>query len=163
MEEQLPGAYYLSFYRGKNAVDAGNLTAAISYFDRALALNPEAEDLPYIFSYKGSCLKELGQYEEAIGVLRQGLAEDEERPDIHNLIGVCMFKQGQYAEAISHFKRAVALNPASGIDYANIGVNYKRLGQRDKAIHFFTIALSIDPTLAFAEVQLAELLTSDGQ
>ena len=163
MEEQLPGAYYLSFYRGKNAVDAGNLTAAISYFDRALALNPEAEDLPYIFSYKGSCLKELGQYEEAIGVLRQGLAEDEERPDIHNLIGVCMFKQGQYAEAISHFKRAVALNPASGIDYANIGVNYKRLGQRDKAIHFFTIALSIDPTLAFAEEQLAELLTSDGQ
>ncbi|MGW8158109.1 MAG: YcaO-like family protein [Desulfoprunum sp.] len=163
MEELLPGAYYLSFYRGKNAVDAGECEAAIGYFDRALALEPEAEDLPYIFSYKGSCLKDLGKYEEAIGVLRQGLAEDEERPDIHNLIGVCMFKQGRYAEAIDHFQRAVALNPASGIDYANIGVNYNRLGEREKAIHFFTIALTIDPSLDFAREQLAGLLAGESK
>ena len=163
MEELLPGAYYLSFYRGRNAAEAGDCLAAIDYFDRALSLSPEAEDLPYIYSYKGSCLKELERYPEAIDVLRQGLAEDEERPDIHNLIGVCLFKQQRYPEAITHFQRAVALNPASGIDYANLGVNYNRLGRRDEAIQFFTIALTLDPSLDFAREQLDALLAGGRQ
>lgn len=163
MEELLPGAYYLSFYRGRNAAEAGDCLAAIDYFDRALSLSPEAEDLPYIYSYKGSCLKELERYPEAIDVLRQGLAEDEERPDIHNLIGVCLFKQQRYPEAINHFQRAVALNPASGIDYANLGVNYNRLGRRDEAIQFFTIALTLDPSLDFAREQLDALLAGGRQ
>ncbi|KAB2888155.1 MAG: tetratricopeptide repeat protein [Desulfobulbaceae bacterium] len=163
MEELLPGAYYLSFYRGRNAAEAGDCLAAIDYFDRALSLSPEAEDLPYIYSYKGSCLKELERYAEAIDVLRQGLAEDEERPDIHNLIGVCHFKQQHYQEAINHFQRAVALNPASGIDYANLGVNYNRLGRRDEAIQFFTIALTLDPSLDFAREQLDALIAGRSQ
>ncbi len=158
MEELLPGAYYLSFYRGRNAAEAGDCLAAIAYFDRALSLSPEAEDLPYIYSYKGSCLKDLERYAEAIDVLQKGLAEDEERFDIHNLMGVCLFKQQRYLEAIEHFQRAVAINPASGIDYANIGVNYNRLGRHEEAIHFFTIALTLDPSLEFAQVQLDELL-----
>jgi ribosomal protein S12 methylthiotransferase accessory factor len=158
MEKLLPEAYYLAFYRGRNALEAGDYEAALEHFDQALLRHPEAEDLPYIFSYKGSCLKELERYEEAIGVLRQGLDEDEERPDIHNLIGVCLFKLERYEEAISHFRRAVALNPASGIDYANLGVNHNRLGQHEEAIHFFTIALTLDPSLDFARAQLAELM-----
>lgn len=163
MEELLPGAYYLSFYRGRNAAEAGDCLAAIDYFDRALSLSPEAEDLPYIYSYKGSCLKELERYAEAIEVLRQGLAEDEERPDIHNLIGVCLFKLQRYLEAINHFQRAVTLNPSSGIDYANIGVNYNRLGRRDEAVHFFTIALTLDPSLDFAREQLNALIAGGQQ
>ncbi|MDP3479287.1 MAG: YcaO-like family protein [Desulfoprunum sp.] len=158
METLLPKAYYLAFYRGRNAVERKLYDEALGHFDSALRLSPEHEDLPYIFSYKGSCLKEMGRYEDAVGVLRQGLSEDEERPDIHNLLGVCLFKLEQYETAISHFKCAVALNPASGIDYANIGVNYNRLGQPEEAIHFFTIALSLDPGLDFAREQLAGLL-----
>ncbi len=158
MENLLPEAYYLAFYRGRNALKTGACEEALGHFDQALSLSPEAEDLPYIFSYKGSCLKELGRYGEAIEVLRQGLAEDEERPDLHNLIGVCLFKQDRYEEAIGHFHRAVALNPASGIDYANLGVNYKRLGRHDEAIQFFTVALTLDPSLDFARDQMAELV-----
>ncbi len=158
MENILPKAYYLAFYRGRNAVERGLYDAALGHFDHALKLTPEQEDLPYIFSYKGSCLKEMGRYAEAIEILRQGLAEDEERPDIHNLLGVSLFKLGQYEEAIVHFKRSVALNPASGIDYANLGVNYNRLGQQEEAIHHFTIALTLDPSLDFAKDQLADIL-----
>ncbi len=158
MEILLPKAYYLAFYRGRNAVERGLYAEALGHFDSALRLSPEHEDLPYIFSYKGSCLKEMGRYAEAVEVLTQGLAEDEERPDIHNLLGVCLFKLEQYEAAIVHCKRAVALNPASGIDYANLGVNYNRLGQREEAIHYFTIALTLDPSLVFAQEQLAGLM-----
>ena len=163
MERMLPDAYYLAFYRGRNAVEQGLYDDALGHFDHALALTPEKEDLPYIFSYKGSCLKEMGRYEDAVEVLKMGLLEDEERPDIHNLLGVCMFKLEQFETAILHFKRAVMLNPASGIDYANIGVNYNRLGQGDEAIHYFTVALTLDPSLEFAREQLAALLAKRGE
>lgn len=158
MESLLPRAYYLEFYRGKNLVNMGFPESAITHFDRALELGPEAEDLPYIFSYKGYCLKEQGLYEEAIEILKKGIAEDDERPDIHNMLGVCYFKGQEYQTAIFHFKRAVDLNPASGIDYANLGVNYSRIGRREEAIQYFTVALTLDPSLDFARSELAALM-----
>lgn len=160
MEGLLPEAYYLEFYRGRNYINMGFPESAIAHFDRALARRPQAEDLPYIYSFKGFCLKEAGRYEEAIRVLNQGLAEDDDRPDIHNMLGVCHYKRQEYEQAIFHFKRAVDLNPASGIDYANLGVNYNRLGKKEEAIHYFTIALTLDPSLDFAKNELGGLLAS---
>lgn len=157
MENLLPKAYYLEFYRGRNFVNMGFPEAAIAHFDNALKLKPEQEDLPYIYSYKGSCLKDLGRIEEAIDVIKHGLQEDEERPDLHNTIGVCYFKKQEYEKAIKHFKRAVDLNPASGIDYANLGVNYHKIGQNEPAVEFLTLALTIDPSLDFARDLLAVL------
>ncbi len=157
LESLLPNAYYLEFYRGKNFVNMGYPEPAIAHFDKALSLSPEDEDLPYIYSFKGSCLRDLERYDEAIEALKSGLKEDEERPDIHNTLGVCYFKKEEYATAIVHFKRAVELNPVSGIDYANIGVNYHRLGESAEAIEYFKIALSIDPSLDFARDLLEQL------
>ena len=157
LETLLPNAYYLEFYRGKNFVNMGFPESAIPHFDRALELKPEAEDLPYIYSYLGSCLKDIGRFDEAIEVLQSGLDEDEERPDIHNSLGVCWFKKEEYERAISHFKRAIDLNPSSGIDYANIGVNYSRLDKLKEAREYFTIALTIDPSLDFARTELEKL------
>ncbi|MDK9707768.1 MAG: YcaO-like family protein [Desulforhopalus sp.] len=157
MEMLIPDAYYLEFYRGRNFSMIGFPESAIDHFARALALHPEAEDLPYIYSYMGSCLKDLGEYDKAIDILQQGLAEDEERPDIHNALGVCYFKTGQYETAINHFHRAVSLNPSSGIDYANLGVNYHKIGKKDSAIEFLSLALSLDPSLDFARRLLEEI------
>lgn len=158
MESLLPQAYYLEFYRGKNFVSMGFPESAIAHFDRSLELGPEAEDLPYIYSFKGYCLKEMERFDEAIEVLTKGANEDDERPDIHNMLGVCQFKKENYEQAIFHFKRAVELNPASGIDYANLGINYSRLGKKDEAIQSFTIALTLDPTLDFAQNEMNRLL-----
>ena len=159
MEELLPDAYYLEFYRGRNYVTMGFPETALTHFEQALQKNPEAEDLPYIYSFMGSCLKDLGKYEEAIENLQTGLHEDEERPDLHNTLGVCFFKLEDYEQAIVHFQRAVDLNPASGIDYANLGVNYNKLGKIDQAVEFLTIALTLDPELEFAKELLANILT----
>jgi ribosomal protein S12 methylthiotransferase accessory factor len=154
MHELLPNAYYLEFYRGRILSDSGAANEAIVHFDKALELNPETEDLPYIYSYKGSCLKDLERYDEAIKVLEQGRREDDERPDLHNLLGVCHFKKGDYRTAITHFERAVHLNPASATDYANLGVNYCKLGKNNEAKQFLTLALTLDPSLQFAQEYL---------
>ena len=159
MESFIPDSYYLSFYRGISLFNQGIYEQALSHFDRALKREPEQEDLPYILSYKGHCLKDLERYDEAIGVLEQGCKEDSERPDLYNLLGVCYFKKEEYEKAIVQFERAVHLNPSSAMDYANLGVNHNRLGNREEAIRYFTLALTMDPHLHFAHDQLQELLT----
>ena len=159
MEGMIPDAYYIDFYRGCNLYNSGQPLEALDAFQRALTLSPEQEDLPYIYSYMGNCYKDLELYDEALAILKKGLAEDEERPDIYNIIGVCLFKKEAYAEAVKSFERAVELNPSSAMDYANLGVNHRRLGNKDQAIHFFTLALSLDPDIEFAQQQLAELVT----
>ncbi len=162
MENLLPQAYYLEFYRGRNFLNMGILETAIGHFDNALALKPDPEDLPYIYSFKGSCLKDLGRIDEAIDAAKKGLKEDEERPDIHNTLGVCYYKNQDYESAITHFRRAVDLNPASGIDYANLGVNYNKIGNKELAMEFLTLALTLDPELDFARDLLTLLMERDG-
>jgi ribosomal protein S12 methylthiotransferase accessory factor len=157
MQKLLPNTYYLEFYRGRILCDSGAYEEAIVHFDRALEIGPEEEDLPYIYSYKGSCLKDLGLFDQAIKVLEQGLAEDSERPDLYNLIGVCYFKKDEYQKAISHFERAVHLNPASATDYANLGVNYFKLNKNEEAKQFLTLALTLDPALQFAREYLDKI------
>ncbi|MBW6519456.1 MAG: YcaO-like family protein [Desulfoarculaceae bacterium] len=158
MEQLIPDAYYLAFYRGRNLYNNGQPETALDAFDRALALSPEQEDLPYIYSYKGHCLQDLGRYDEAIKILELGREEDDERPDLHNMLGVCHYKMEAYNQAIVHFHRAVELNPVSAMDYANLGVNYRKIDNRNEAIHFFNLALSLDPSIDFAQAQLAELI-----
>jgi len=159
MQEVLPAAYYLHFYRGRNLFEQGATDAALACFNQALGLDPAREDLPYLSSYIGSCLRDLERYDEAIAVLEQGLGYDEERPDIYNALGVCCYKTGRHVEAVGHFRRAVELNPVSAIDYANLALNLERVGERDEAIANYEIALSQDATIGFAAERLAGLLT----
>ncbi len=153
----VPTAYYIEFYLGRNLLSLGNLEEALDQFRHALQHNPEEEDLPYIQSYIGNCLKDMERYPEAIEELQKGLNLDEDRPDIHNMLGVCHFKQENFESAVNHFQRAVELHPSSAIDYANLGVNYRKLGKKDEALKNFEIALDLDPSIEFAQTQMAEL------
>jgi ribosomal protein S12 methylthiotransferase accessory factor len=158
MQKLLPDAYYIEFYRGKNLYDQGNAAEALNHFEHAVNQNPEEEDIPYLYSYMGCCLRDLGRFEDAIKVLESGRRLDDERPDIHNMLGVCHFKGQRFDVAAEHFKRAVELNPVSAIDYANLAINLQHLGRDDEAMHNYKVALSMDPSIEFAQKGLAELL-----
>lgn len=159
----LPDSYFIEFFFGKKKSAMGSFAEAMEHFQRSLSLDPEAEDLPYIYSFMGECLKDMGQYPEAIEVLRRGLAEDEERADIHNLMGFCHFKIGDYESAVTHFSRAIELEPASAIDFANLGVNLRKLGRNDEALHNFQVALAMDPYMEMARTHLDELFAQSGR
>ena len=162
MHTQLPSAYYLPFYMGRHLYGQGNIAAAEEYLRQSLSLHPREEDLPYVYSYLGSCLRDLGRFAEAIPLLAEGLAVDEERPDIHNILGVCLFKQNDYRQAAHHFQRAVDLNPASAVDYANLALNQEKIGLSAEAETNYTTALSLDPEIEFAAAGLARILKSRG-
>ena len=163
MSAILPEAYFIEFFLGKKKAAMTLFEEAIAHFNRALTQSPETEDLPYIYSFMGECLKDMGDYPEAIKVLRRGIEQDEERPDIHNLLGFCHYKLDDYETAVIHFSRAIDLEPGSAIDFANLGVNLRKLNRSQEAAHNFQIALSMDPYLELARTHLDELLAEQGQ
>lgn len=160
MNEKLPDKYYLNFYLGKCALELEQNENALIYFEKAITLNPEPQDIATIYSYTGVCLKDMGRYEEALSVLKKGIQTDQEREDIFNLMGFCNYMLKRHEDAIECFGNVLKLNPSSGIDYANIGSNYRELGDTEKAVSYYKIALELDPSLDFARTNLEKLTAS---
>jgi ribosomal protein S12 methylthiotransferase accessory factor len=159
MDRLLPGKYFIQFYIGKCYLELNQHDVALSYFSRALELDPNEQNIPSIYSYLGVCLKEMNRYEEAIQVLKKGEQIDDERTDIHNLKGFCYFMLKNYEKAIESFTKVIYLDPSSAIDYANIASNYRDMGKKDEAVRYYRLALEIDPSIEFA-VKNLDILTS---
>jgi ribosomal protein S12 methylthiotransferase accessory factor len=157
IDTALPGKYYVKFYLGSCHIALGDPGLALEYFDDALNLEPNPQDLPSIYSYMGIALKELGEYRKALDVLKKGEQLDPERTDIYNLMGFCHFKLKEHEAAIENFKKVIELNPSSAIDYANIASNYRDMGHRAKAIRYYEMALTLDASIEFARENLAKL------
>ena len=98
----------------------GETSKALSFFEEALALHPDKEDIVSIYSYMGVCLKELERFREALSVLEKAEKYDRERTDIYNLMRFCYFKLKEHEKAIECFKEVLRIDPSSAIDYANI-------------------------------------------
>lgn len=161
MDKLLPGKYYIQFFLGTCHLAVLEPGKALPFFEKALALDPKEQDIPSIYSYMGLCLKDLGQYREAIAAVHKAEALDRERTDVYNLMGYCYYKLKEHEKAIDCFKRVLELNPASAIDYANIGSNYRDMGDRKKAVSYYRLALELDPTIDFARKNLQKLQSDE--
>ena len=157
IEKMLPGKYYIQFYLGSCHLALNDPASALSYFNRALELDPKEQDIPSIYSYMGVCLKEMGEYRRALAVLKNAEKYDKERTDIYNLMGFSYFKLKEHEKAIACFKKVLQLDPGSAIDYANIASNYRDMGQKGKAIKYYEMALAMDPKIEFARDSLIKL------
>ena len=160
IEKKLPGKYYIQFYLGSCHLALNDPASALSYFNRALELDPKEQDIPSIYSYMGVCLKEMGEYRRALAVLKNAEKYDKERTDIYNLMGFSYFKLKEHEKAIACFKKVLQLDPGSAIDYANIASNYRDMGKKEKAIKYYEMALAMDPAIDFARDNLDKLQQS---
>ena len=156
----LPEKYYIKFYLGSCLLAINDPGTALSYFKKSLELEPADQDIPSIYSYMGICLKDMGEYRNAVSVLMKGEELDAERTDIYNSMGFCYFKLKEHERAIDCFKKVLRINPGSAIDYANIASNYREMGKPVEAIQYYETALSIDPGIDFARYNLEKLLTA---
>jgi ribosomal protein S12 methylthiotransferase accessory factor len=157
MDTLLSGRYYLKFYLGRSYLALERQSEAVGYFRDALELEPNREDIPAIYSYLGICLKDLGQYREAIYVLKKAEEYDSERIDIPNLMGFCYFKEKEHQKAIECFQKVIEIEPGSAIDYANIASNYRDMGNIKEAIRYYKLALELDSSIDFAVENLQKL------
>jgi len=157
MDHLMPGKYFVKFYLGSCHLSMNEPREAFRNFQEALDLNPKEEDTASIYSYMGVCLKDLGQYRQAISALEKAEGYDNERTDIYNLMGFCYFKLKEHEKAIECFQQVLGLDPSSAIDYANIASNYRDMGKMDLAIQHYQLALDLDPSIEFARDNLARL------
>ena len=161
IDKELPGKYYVKFYLGSCHIALGDPKTALAYLETALNLEPNEQDIPSIYSYMGVALKDMGEYRQALRVLKKGEELDQDRTDIYNLMGFCHFKLKEHEAAIQNFKTVIHLNPSSAIDYANIASNYRDMGQPAKAIRYYEMALTLDASIEFARENLAKLKSQD--
>jgi ribosomal protein S12 methylthiotransferase accessory factor len=152
-----PDKYFLQFYLGLVRLKTAEPELALSYFRRALELDPDPAETPSIYSYMGVAAKDSGRFGEALEFLRKGAEIDPDRTDLHNLMGYCHFKRGEHEDAVAAFQRVIELDPGSAIDYANLGVNYQALGQTAKARDYYEVALRLDPQIDFARERLSQI------
>ncbi|MEE9611197.1 MAG: YcaO-like family protein, partial [Desulfatiglandales bacterium] len=161
IDDLMSGKYYIKFFLGSSHLSIGEPGKALKYFEEALDLDPDKEDIPSIYSYMGVCLKDLDQYKEAISTLEKAETYDEERTDVYNLMGYCFFKLKEHEKAIQCFRKVLQLDPSSSIDYANIASNYRDMGDKEKAIRYYRFALELDPSIDFARENLEALQGKD--
>lgn len=160
IEQLLPSKYYVKFYIAACLQSSGKPETALSYYQQALKLTPPEQDMASIYSFMGSCLKDMGHYRKALEILKEGEKIDSERTDIYNLMGFCHFKLKEHEMAIESFKKVLQINPSSAIDYANIASNYRDMGYSDKAIRYYELALALDPSIDFARENLIKIQQS---
>jgi len=153
----MPGKYYVKFFLGSCHLSINKPSEALRYFEEALELDPKEEDIAGIYSYMGICLKDLGQYQQAITILEKAEGYDMERTDIYNLMGFCYYKLREHKKAIQSFRKVLNLDPSSAIDYANIASNYRDMGEKELAIRYYEFALELDSTIDFARDNLQRL------
>jgi ribosomal protein S12 methylthiotransferase accessory factor len=156
-DDQLPNKYYLQFYLGQIHLNQQDYETARTFLNKALDLEPPAEDLASVYTYLGVCHKETEHYEPARKSLERGHQIDPERTDTLNLLGFCHYKLGNHEQAITCFKKLIALDPSSAIDYANIASNYRAMGKKPEAIEYYQLALTLDAGIEFAREHLLQM------
>lgn len=157
MERLLPGKYYVQFFLGLSHLALARPQAAMTFFERALELEPKEQDIPTIYSYMAQCLKDMERYRDALAALEKAETHDPERTDVYNLMGFCYFKLKEHEKAIDCFRKVLRLDPTSAVDYANIASNYRDMGDREQAIRYYRFALELDPGIEWVRGNLAKL------
>jgi tetratricopeptide (TPR) repeat protein len=121
--------------KGKAFFKLGNYTEAITYYDKALAIDPKDTKALY---YKGAALDSLGNLTGAIVYYDKVLAINATDIGALNDKGLSLSRLGKNAEAIVYYDKVLAINATDTRALYNKGLALDRLGnhtsESEKAI-----------------------------
>ncbi|MDJ0796906.1 MAG: tetratricopeptide repeat protein [Calothrix sp. MO_167.B12] len=130
------------FFQGLQQAKQGNLSAALSSYERAIALKPQAYE--YWFN-TGLTLFHLGNYESALSAYQRAIAL---KPDFskgwYNQ-GITLAALSRLEEAMAAFDQAIAIKPDYQEAWADRGWVLRKLKQYQSAIASYDQALQIQP------------------
>jgi tetratricopeptide (TPR) repeat protein/DNA-binding winged helix-turn-helix (wHTH) protein len=103
------------------------------------------------------------QAQEAIRVLRSGLAIDPGSKDLYNVLGTNYLSLGRYKEAVAAMERYVELAPREPNAYDSLGMAYQQAGRYEDALSEYSRALALDPEFEPAIIHLGETYFQQGR
>ena len=139
--------------RNKNTVDALNLAGiisdsmnkkekAISYFERALKINPSN---PQILTNLAGTLIDVERFSDAKKYLLKATQKNRNYADAHYNLGNIHLFEEQNEKAKKAYQTAVTLNPKNFRALNNLATIFKKLRDSDNAIKAYQDAIKIKP------------------
>jgi tetratricopeptide (TPR) repeat protein len=133
--------------RGDAYDNLGQHTKAISYYNKAIELNPKFAEA---YCSRGIAYGSSGQHTKAISDFNKAIELNPNDAGVYNNRGIVYDELGQYTQAISDYTKAIELNPRLADAYNNRGLTYYNLGQFNQAMSDYNKAIEVNPKYAKA-------------
>jgi len=154
---------------GFEAHSTGNIAEAVTYYRKAIALDPKMTDA---YANLGAALISQKDYTEALEILNKAAQLDPSNDKVQKLISdikevqkgssydeaLALHQQGKVKEAIMAYKNAIAEAPNNPEIYINLGAAYQSIKNYDLAIQQYRKAISLDPKSSLAYFYLGTTL-----
>lgn len=131
---------------------AGNYSAAVRYYEKALELGP---NLTYALVNAALAYSQLGNVAEAERLYRRVLTVDPQDGEVANSLGILLAKQGRTDEARKLFESAISIRPDDASAINNLGILFLKIGQTNDAIAAFQYGIKVAPDDEKAYLNLA--------
>ena len=136
MDTSQSGAYY--GYALSNELSGGDLRTSISYYDKAIELDPFYDRAYY---YASILYDEIGNSEKALEYLEKCIELDPSDYIAYNDIGSIYENKKEYGKALEYLEKSIEINDEYSLSLFNLGVVYNGLGNIEKALEFYYNAL----------------------
>jgi tetratricopeptide (TPR) repeat protein len=115
---------------------------AAAEFEAAEKLAPGKTDA---LLYRGKCLVNLGQFNEAADALRSYVTFHPQSDDAAYLLGYVYFREDKPKESLKQYTEAAKLKTPTADDLKIVSLNYVLLSDYTDAAHYLETALKMDP------------------
>ena len=137
LAERSPSDPKVFYYLGLSERNLGNFAAAVSAYEKSLALAPDLMDARINL---GLTLLDLGQLDRAEKELKVYLDASPDDADAQFNYGLVQESMGHLDEAQSHYEKAAMLDPEDPSPLFGLGDVARARGKREKALSYYTDA-----------------------
>jgi serine/threonine-protein kinase len=119
----------------------GDYEESISYFERALEIDPK-----YTASYRemANVYNEIGDTGRALSTFQKGIELKPEYWEGYKDLGVYHLSNGNFDGAIQNFEEVVQITPNNSKAFSNLGIAYYYKGDNQKAKEMFEKSLELN-------------------
>ena len=111
---------------------AGRSAEALSFFDRAMALDPHFNSI--VLYFRAQALYQLGQYEEAVSLLKRRILRSPDTDASRVLLAACYGQMGRIDEAREAWREALVISPTYSLEQRRNVLPYKNPADFDRIV-----------------------------
>jgi tetratricopeptide (TPR) repeat protein len=130
---------------------------AILSLNKSIKLDLSGTNLAMAFTNMGAAYSHLGQYVDAITVLKRTIEIDPDSAMAHHNLGVAYMHRKEYDKAISELEKAIELKPDSSESYESLGDVYNARGNYNTAITQYKRSIELQWDRANVHAKLGDI------